>query len=86
MDSINDLLEFIDLPEPELQQVRSRLKQTPQFRPRTAQDHIALMKLSTDRSANNLNERMQEIQASLEQDVQNIVHYKLPSELVLSDV
>jgi len=98
LDDINDLMAFLDLEEdavplqmPQLRPIAARRSERPAadentpVKAHSINDHMALMKLAVE-SEISTEERMRDIASSLQRDQQNTVHYRLPTELALSNL
>ena len=97
LDDINDLMAFLDIegedaatlsdakhvPMPELRRIGSTAQTPPPVKAHNISDQIALMRLAVENDVS-LQERMKDIDTSLSRNIQHVVHYRLPTELVLS--
>jgi len=61
------------------------MRQAAPVQTRGIHDRMALMKLAVE-SNYTIEERLDTINASLQHDMQNVQHYRLPTELVLSNI
>ena len=93
-EDINDLMAFLDISESvqssaqqqqQLKPVRAQPVQRPPIKATSVNDRLALMKLAVENSAT-IEERIRDISASLKRDQQDVVHYRLPQELALSNL